>query len=185
MAHGVAGWQRWTGVLPGQPVGALHNRTSSPPCTLTGCPPLQLFPIVPIHRLDEEPCVPATLADLTCDSDGKIDRFINPKVGGLWFMGGRVAQKAGVVAAQQGVGFAEWACGGAAAASGVGRRVALRLPLSHGACTPPLPRSAGRRPAALAAAAPAAPGSEVLPGPLPDWRLPGGGWAAGRWRGGW
>lgn len=42
----------------------------------------QLFPIVPIHRLDEEPTVPATLADLTCDSDGKVDRFINPKVGG-------------------------------------------------------------------------------------------------------
>jgi hypothetical protein len=40
----------------------------------------QLFPIMPIHRLGEEPCVPATLADLTCDSDGKVDRFINPKV---------------------------------------------------------------------------------------------------------
>ena len=35
------------------------------------CPP-QLFPIVPIHRLAEEPSVPATLADLTCDSDGKV-----------------------------------------------------------------------------------------------------------------
>ncbi|KAI3425248.1 hypothetical protein D9Q98_009016 [Chlorella vulgaris] len=41
----------------------------------------QLFPIMPIHRLGEEPCVPATLADLTCDSDGKVDRFINPKGG--------------------------------------------------------------------------------------------------------
>lgn len=41
----------------------------------------QLFPIMPIHRLNEEPTVEATLADLTCDSDGKIDRFINPKVG--------------------------------------------------------------------------------------------------------
>jgi arginine decarboxylase len=37
----------------------------------------QLFPIMPIHRLDEEPTVRATLADLTCDSDGKIDRFID------------------------------------------------------------------------------------------------------------
>lgn len=37
----------------------------------------QLFPILPIHRLDEEPVERATLADLTCDSDGKIDRFID------------------------------------------------------------------------------------------------------------
>lgn len=37
----------------------------------------QLFPIVPIHRLDEEPTERATLADLTCDSDGKIDQFID------------------------------------------------------------------------------------------------------------
>jgi arginine decarboxylase len=36
----------------------------------------QLFPIMPIHRLQEEPTERATLADLTCDSDGKIDRFI-------------------------------------------------------------------------------------------------------------
>lgn len=36
-----------------------------------------LFPIMPIHRLDEEPMVSATLADLTCDSDGMIDRFID------------------------------------------------------------------------------------------------------------
>jgi arginine decarboxylase len=36
----------------------------------------QVFPIVPIHRLDEEPDRRATLADITCDSDGKIDRFI-------------------------------------------------------------------------------------------------------------
>ena len=41
----------------------------------------QAFPIMPIHRLGEEPNVLATLADLTCDSDGKLDRFINPKVG--------------------------------------------------------------------------------------------------------
>lgn len=37
----------------------------------------QLFPIMPIHRLNEEPVKRATLADLTCDSDGKIDRFID------------------------------------------------------------------------------------------------------------
>lgn len=36
----------------------------------------QLFPIVPIHRLNEEPTALGTLQDLTCDSDGKIDRFI-------------------------------------------------------------------------------------------------------------
>jgi arginine decarboxylase len=37
----------------------------------------QLFPIMPIHRLNEEPTKRATLADLTCDSDGKIDQFID------------------------------------------------------------------------------------------------------------
>ncbi|MDG2615005.1 biosynthetic arginine decarboxylase [Thermoleptolyngbya sichuanensis XZ-Cy5] len=37
----------------------------------------QLFPIMPIHRLDEEPTCRGTLADLTCDSDGKIDQFID------------------------------------------------------------------------------------------------------------
>ncbi|WJX51336.1 arginine decarboxylase [Trifolium repens] len=36
----------------------------------------QLFPIVPIHRLDEKPTVRGILSDLTCDSDGKIDKFI-------------------------------------------------------------------------------------------------------------
>lgn len=36
-----------------------------------------LFPICPIHRLDEEPQREAILADLTCDSDGKLDRFID------------------------------------------------------------------------------------------------------------
>lgn len=35
----------------------------------------QVFPIVPIHRLDEEPTRQATIADLTCDCDGKIDHF--------------------------------------------------------------------------------------------------------------
>ncbi len=37
----------------------------------------QLFPIAPIHRLDEEPTRRAVLADITCDSDGKIDRFVD------------------------------------------------------------------------------------------------------------
>jgi arginine decarboxylase len=39
----------------------------------------QLFPIVPLHRLDEVPSEFATLVDLTCDSDGKIDRFVDIK----------------------------------------------------------------------------------------------------------
>ncbi|MGF1567319.1 MAG: biosynthetic arginine decarboxylase [Nodosilinea sp.] len=37
----------------------------------------QLFPILPIHRLNEEPSCRGTLADLTCDSDGKITQFID------------------------------------------------------------------------------------------------------------
>ncbi len=37
----------------------------------------QLFPIMPIHRLHEEPTERCIVADLTCDSDGKIDRFID------------------------------------------------------------------------------------------------------------
>jgi arginine decarboxylase len=37
----------------------------------------QLFPIVPIHRLDERPTRTAVLADITCDSDGKIDHFVS------------------------------------------------------------------------------------------------------------
>ncbi|OUS31595.1 arginine decarboxylase [Gammaproteobacteria bacterium 45_16_T64] len=36
----------------------------------------QLFPIMPIHRLDEEPTRRGMLADITCDCDGKIDQFI-------------------------------------------------------------------------------------------------------------
>lgn len=36
----------------------------------------QLFPIVPIHRLDQRPAVRGVLSDLTCDSDGKINKFI-------------------------------------------------------------------------------------------------------------
>jgi arginine decarboxylase len=37
----------------------------------------QLFPVMPIHRLAEEPSNRAVLADITCDSDGKIDHFID------------------------------------------------------------------------------------------------------------
>ncbi|HEX9620524.1 MAG TPA: biosynthetic arginine decarboxylase [Polyangiaceae bacterium] len=37
----------------------------------------QLFPVMPIHRLEQCPTVSATLADLTCDSDGMIDNFID------------------------------------------------------------------------------------------------------------
>ncbi len=37
----------------------------------------QLFPVVPIHRLNEKPSSFGVIADMTCDSDGKIDRFIN------------------------------------------------------------------------------------------------------------
>ena len=37
----------------------------------------QLFPIMPIHRLEECPQRRAVLADITCDSDGKIDRFVS------------------------------------------------------------------------------------------------------------
>ena len=39
----------------------------------------QIFPVMPIHRLDEEPNVRSTIVDLSCDSDGKIDRFVHPK----------------------------------------------------------------------------------------------------------
>jgi arginine decarboxylase len=37
----------------------------------------QLFPVLPIHRLNEKPTQEAILADITCDCDGKIDRFID------------------------------------------------------------------------------------------------------------
>ena len=37
----------------------------------------QLFPVMPIHRLKEEPTRRGVLADITCDSDGKIDSFID------------------------------------------------------------------------------------------------------------
>ncbi len=39
----------------------------------------QLFPIMPIHRLKEEPTRKAIIADLTCDSDGEVSRFIDLK----------------------------------------------------------------------------------------------------------
>jgi arginine decarboxylase len=39
----------------------------------------QLFPVMPIHRLDERPTRRGVFADLTCDSDGKIDRFIDQR----------------------------------------------------------------------------------------------------------
>jgi arginine decarboxylase len=37
----------------------------------------QLFPIMPIHRLDEKPTRSAILGDISCDSDGKVDQFID------------------------------------------------------------------------------------------------------------
>jgi arginine decarboxylase len=39
----------------------------------------QIFPIMPIHRLNEEPNISATIQDMTCDSDGKIDNFISTR----------------------------------------------------------------------------------------------------------
>jgi arginine decarboxylase-like protein len=41
----------------------------------------QVFPIMPLSKLDQAPDMHAVLADLTCDSDGKIDSFINPSGG--------------------------------------------------------------------------------------------------------
>ena len=35
----------------------------------------QVFPVMPLHRLNEEPRRQAIIADITCDCDGKIDRF--------------------------------------------------------------------------------------------------------------
>ncbi len=37
----------------------------------------QLFPIMPIHQLNEKPMRHAVLGDITCDSDGKVDQFID------------------------------------------------------------------------------------------------------------
>ncbi|HLO67111.1 MAG TPA: biosynthetic arginine decarboxylase [Holophaga sp.] len=39
----------------------------------------QLFPVMPIHRLKERPSISATLCDITCDSDGKMEKFIDLK----------------------------------------------------------------------------------------------------------
>jgi arginine decarboxylase len=39
----------------------------------------QIFPIIPIHRLNEKPLRNATIQDITCDSDGKIENFIGQK----------------------------------------------------------------------------------------------------------
>jgi arginine decarboxylase len=39
----------------------------------------QLFPIMPLHRLDERPTRSAVFADITCDSDGQIDRFVSQR----------------------------------------------------------------------------------------------------------
>ncbi len=39
----------------------------------------QMFPIMPIARLDEKPTRNATLQDVTCDSDGKISNFVSPQ----------------------------------------------------------------------------------------------------------
>lgn len=45
----------------------------------------QIFPVMPVHRLKEKPTRNAVLSDITCDSDGKIDKFahshgINPSL---------------------------------------------------------------------------------------------------------
>jgi arginine decarboxylase len=37
----------------------------------------QLFPIIPIHKLNETPTDSATLVDITCDSDGVVDKFVD------------------------------------------------------------------------------------------------------------
>ena len=37
----------------------------------------QLFPVMPIHRLDESPTRYASLVDITCDSDGAVDKFVD------------------------------------------------------------------------------------------------------------
>ncbi|MDR2390460.1 MAG: biosynthetic arginine decarboxylase [Planctomycetota bacterium] len=37
----------------------------------------QLFPVMPLHRLREKPAVQAILADITCDSDGVVDQFVD------------------------------------------------------------------------------------------------------------
>jgi arginine decarboxylase len=39
----------------------------------------QLFPVIPVHRLNESPTRKVTLVDITCDSDGMIDKFVDLK----------------------------------------------------------------------------------------------------------
>ena len=39
----------------------------------------QLFPVMPIHRLKEKPTRPVVLSDITCDCDGKMDRFVHSR----------------------------------------------------------------------------------------------------------
>ncbi|HJW08978.1 MAG TPA: biosynthetic arginine decarboxylase [Holophagaceae bacterium] len=39
----------------------------------------QLFPVMPVHRLKEQPTLSATLCDITCDSDGKMEKFVDLK----------------------------------------------------------------------------------------------------------
>jgi arginine decarboxylase len=39
----------------------------------------QLFPIIPVHRLNETPVRKATLGDITCDSDGEVEKFVDLK----------------------------------------------------------------------------------------------------------
>lgn len=41
----------------------------------------QMFPVIPVHRLDEFPSRQAILSDITCDSDGRIDHFIDTSQG--------------------------------------------------------------------------------------------------------
>src|SRR5690606_33908949 len=38
----------------------------------------QVFPVMPVHRLNEQPTRQAIIADLTCDSDGKLQKFAGP-----------------------------------------------------------------------------------------------------------
>jgi arginine decarboxylase len=41
----------------------------------------QLFPVMPVHRLNEVPSRQAIVSDITCDSDGRMDHFIDPRQG--------------------------------------------------------------------------------------------------------
>ena len=41
----------------------------------------QMFPIMPVQRLNEKPTRQCTIQDITCDSDGKISRFVSPQGG--------------------------------------------------------------------------------------------------------